>query len=114
MMPDELKSLSKGQFIVMKTGTHPMQTRLRLFLDWGITFDRIYEVPEKADRRVAYADKTELERSIILRYQDSRTDDSAPISSRQTDGGIAQSTSDIALKSFKSSTAPAQSQGEQP
>ena len=24
MMPDELKSLPKGQFIVMKTGTHPM------------------------------------------------------------------------------------------
>ena len=44
----------------------------------------------------------------------SRTDDSAPISSRQTDGGIVQSTSDIALKSFKSSTATAQIQGERP
>ena len=108
MMPDELKSLHKGQFIVMKTGTHPMQTRLRLFLDWGITFDRIYEVPEKAERKVAYADKTELERSILVRYQTDRADDSAPISSKRTDGGMAQSSSDIALKSFRSSTAAAQ------
>ena len=30
MTPDELKSIPKGQFVVMKTGTHPMQTRLRL------------------------------------------------------------------------------------
>ena len=27
MTPDELKSIPKGQFVVMKTGTHPMQTR---------------------------------------------------------------------------------------
>ncbi len=31
MTPDELKSIPKGQFVVMKTGTHPVQTRLRLF-----------------------------------------------------------------------------------
>ena len=30
--------IPKGHFIVMKTGTHPMRTRLRLFLEWGITF----------------------------------------------------------------------------
>ena len=64
MMPDELKSLPKGQFIVMKTGTHPMETRLRLFLDWGITFDTVCEVPEKVERKVAYADKDELEQMI--------------------------------------------------
>ena len=33
MTPDELKSIPKGHFVVMKTGTHPMQTRLRLFLE---------------------------------------------------------------------------------
>lgn len=36
MTRDELKSIPKGSFVVMKTGTHPMQTKLRLFLDWGI------------------------------------------------------------------------------
>lgn len=30
MTPDELKSLPKGDFIVMKTGTHPMRTHLHL------------------------------------------------------------------------------------
>ena len=28
MTPDELKSISKGQFVVMKTGTHPAPTAL--------------------------------------------------------------------------------------
>ena len=37
MTPDELKSLPKGQFVVMKTGTHPMQTRLRLYEEWGMS-----------------------------------------------------------------------------
>lgn len=68
LTPDELKSMPKGRFVVMKTGTHPMQTRLRLFLDWGITFGEPYSVPEKAQRKVAYADKTELEQSIIRRH----------------------------------------------
>ena len=30
MTPDELKSIPKGQFVVMKSGFHPMRTRLRL------------------------------------------------------------------------------------
>ena len=33
LTPDELKSIPKGSFIVMKTGTHPMRTRLQLFLN---------------------------------------------------------------------------------
>ncbi len=64
MTPDELRSIPKGQFIVMKTGSHPMRTRLRLFLDWGITFEDAYTVPERADRRVRYAGCEELEQSI--------------------------------------------------
>jgi len=64
MMPDELKSIPKGHFIVMKTGTHPMKTRLRLFLDWGITFGKPLEMPERAARKVEYADKKSLVRSI--------------------------------------------------
>lgn len=68
MTADELKSIPKGQFIVMKTGTHPMRTRLRLFLEWGITFEDPYILPEKAARPVAYASKQELERAILQRY----------------------------------------------
>ena len=60
MTPDELKSIPKGHFIVMKTGTHPMQARLRLFLEWGITFGAAYQVPQQAARKVYYASKAEL------------------------------------------------------
>lgn len=64
MTPDELKSIPKGSFVVMKTGTHPMQTKLRLFLDWGITFGEPYATPEHAARPVAYASRQELFPSI--------------------------------------------------
>ena len=68
MTADELKSISKGNFVVMKTGTHPMKTKLRLFLDWGITFDSVYTVAERAHRKVAYADKQVLEENIMRRH----------------------------------------------
>ena len=68
MTPDELKSMPKGSFIVAKTGVHPMQVRLRLFLDWGIKFDKSYEVPERAQRPVAYASKQELEAAILRKH----------------------------------------------
>ena len=68
MTPDELKSLPKGHFIVMKTGTHPMRTRLRLFLEWGITFGKPYHVPEKAARKVYYADKKEFLHTVLPEF----------------------------------------------
>ena len=64
LTPDELKSIPKGSFIVQKTGQHPMRTRLRLFLEWGITFEEPYIVPERADRAVAYANREDLERNL--------------------------------------------------
>ena len=68
MTADELKAIPKGDFIVMKTGVHPMRTRLRLFLDWGITFEEPYILPEQAARKVAYADKNAVMRSIDRKY----------------------------------------------
>ena len=68
MTPDELKSIPKGHFIVMKTGTHPMQTRLRLFLEWGITFEEPYQVPQRAARKVYYASKAELTSAIYRAF----------------------------------------------
>lgn len=64
LTPDELKSIPKGNFIVQKTGQHPMRTRLRLFLEWGITFEKPYIVSERADRAVAYANREDLERNL--------------------------------------------------
>ena len=68
MTPDELKSIPKGEFVVMKTGAHPMRTRLRLFLDWGITFGEPYQMPEHGQRKVYYAGRQELEAAIIQRF----------------------------------------------
>ncbi len=69
MTPDELKSLPKGTFVVTKTGTYPMRVRLKLFFEWGIVFpDELYEVPDKGNRAVAYARKTELEKRMLEIY----------------------------------------------
>lgn len=67
MTPDELKTLPKGHFILAKTGCCPMQTRLPLFLKWGIRFGTVYEVAEQATRPVAYADRFGLEQEILHR-----------------------------------------------
>ena len=75
---DELKSLKKGNFVVMKTGTHPMQTKLKLFLDWGITFDKTYETEQKGNRKVYYADKQELEKNIIDTFGNSKSQQQTP------------------------------------
>ena len=64
MTPDELKSMPKGQFIVMKTGAHPMKVKLKLFFEWGITFGEPYMVPDKGNRPVAYAGKEALVQAI--------------------------------------------------
>lgn len=79
MTPDELKSIPKGEFVVMKTGTHPMRTRLHLFLDWGITFDPDgYRMPERAARKISYVNRDELARNIQNRRENSpyNTEDS--------------------------------------
>ena len=68
MTADELKAIPKGTFVVMKTGRHPMRTKLRLFLDWGITFDEPYRIDERVNRSIAYADRNELLKSIMEKY----------------------------------------------
>ena len=73
MTPDELKSIPKGEFVVMKTGAHPMRTRLRLFLDWGITFEKDCPTPKPVVRRVAYAGCEELIANIRKQYAAEKT-----------------------------------------
>ena len=68
MMTDELKAMPKGQFIVMKTGTHPMKVKLKLFFKWGITFGEPYTVLDKGNRPVVYAGKKALAKAIRAKY----------------------------------------------
>ena len=81
MTADELKSIPKGEFVVMKTGTHPMRTHLRLFLDWGITFEKDCPMPEPVIRRVAYAGCEELMANIRKQYSAEKT----PYNAKQGD-----------------------------
>lgn len=90
MSPDELKSMPKGSFVVMKTGMHPMRVKLRLFLDWGIRFGTPYEVPEQAQRKVAYASKQTLIAAIRNKYPDRKADPDRNIPSSPNSGGISQ------------------------
>lgn len=59
----------------MKTGNRPMQTRLRLFLDWGIRFEEPYILPERIDRAVRYASRAELEQGILRCYPPAQSPD---------------------------------------
>jgi type IV secretion system protein VirD4 len=68
MTPDELKSLPKGTFVVMKTGFYPMKVKLKLFFKWGIEFEEKYEVKENGNREVHYANRSELFNNIIQAY----------------------------------------------
>ena len=68
MTPDELKSMPKGQFIVMKTGTHPMISKLKLFFKWGIKFEDEYRLPDKTARAVSYKECGELIRDVEIKY----------------------------------------------
>ena len=65
MTPDELKSLPKGTFVVMKTGFYPMKVKLKLFFKWEIEFEEKYEVMENGNREVHYANRFELFNNII-------------------------------------------------
>jgi type IV secretion system protein VirD4 len=82
MTSDELKTLQKGEFVVMKTGARPMRTRLRLFLDWGIAFGEPFAMPERASRRVEYAGRDELENAIIRKHY------AADIDGAEVDGNL--------------------------
>ena len=68
MTVDELKSMPKGQFIVMKTGTHPMISKLKLYFKWGIQFGEPYLLPDKGARPVSYMERDELIRAIEIKY----------------------------------------------
>ena len=91
LTPDELKSLPKGDFIVMKTGVHPMRVHLKLFFKWGIEFDdeHPYAVPDQGNREVKYADKKEIQDGILEKYPPEWKEET-PAPSDADGGGQAQ------------------------
>ena len=55
----------------MNTGVHPMRVRLKLFKNWGISFNEKepYTVVDKGDREVVYAEKQEIIEGIMKKYR---------------------------------------------
>jgi type IV secretion system protein VirD4 len=70
MAPDELKSMKKGRFVVMKTGSSPFIAALKLYFKWGIKFDEKhpFELPDKGARPVAYVSKAGIEDAIADKF----------------------------------------------
>jgi len=70
MSADELKSMKKGSFIVLKTGAHPFISKLKLFFQWGIQFDEAnpYSLADQGTRKVEYADKAKIEAAIMEKF----------------------------------------------
>ena len=58
----------KGQFIVMKTGAHPMISPLKLYFKWGIEFEEPYILEDKGARAVSYTSKDALMREVEIQY----------------------------------------------
>ena len=89
MTADELKSMPKGRFVVMKAGAHPMRVKLKLYYDWGIKFDEKnpYTVRENVNRKVEYADKKEIVEAIARRYHPELLEQSDSTSAAMPGGG---------------------------
>ena len=105
MTPDELKSMPKGQFVVMKTGEHPMKVKLKLFFKWGIQFDEKhpYTVADNGSRKVAYAEKEEIINGIMKKYHPEPPEPPAPITD---DPGAGVQTQSEGKKSSGSTVKP--------
>lgn len=89
MTPDELKSMPKGQFVVMKTGFYPMKVKLKLFFKWGIHFDEEhpYTVSDQGNREVKYASKKDITDGIIKKYHPELLEPAAPSNDESSSGG---------------------------
>ena len=74
MKVDELKSMPKGHFIVMKTDYHLMKTWLKLFFKWGCSAEDAYSIEEKSERKVQYADSREVEAAVLKKFPMEFTD----------------------------------------
>ncbi len=68
MTADELKSMPKGQFIVMKTGTHPMISPMKLYFKWGIKFKDFFVLSDKGAKSVSYMERDKLFNIVEQKY----------------------------------------------
>jgi type IV secretion system protein VirD4 len=77
MSVDELKSMKKGNFIVMKTGSNPIKAKYKLFLEWGIKFEDQYDLKKNETKKVLYINEEDIRLSIENKYKRNK-DNSQP------------------------------------
>lgn len=112
LTPDELKSLPKGQFVVMKTGVHPMRVKLKLFFKWAIEFDEKnpYVVPEHGNRQVAYAERKDLMDALVKKYNPDWLEEVTVVADPPA-GGMQQVESPVHHQPVRHRKAPVKSSG---
>lgn len=69
MTGGELRTMKKGSMLVMKTGAHPMMTKMKLFTKWGITFGEPYKLQDKSARPVKYVSEKDIAMAILKQQQ---------------------------------------------
>ena len=103
MTVDELKSMPKGQFIVMKTGTHPMISKLKLYFKWGIKFGKPFMLPDKATRTVTYMERDELMREVAVKYPPAKKSIPIPVDMTFEEADMTEEHKKVNLKTEKRS-----------
>ena len=70
MSADELKTMPKGCFVVLKTGMHPFCTEFCLYRQWNIREVGNYYMEEQAEREISYGSEDALRSRISMRHPD--------------------------------------------
>ena len=66
MTADEIRTMPKGTFIIMRTGKHPIMANFDLFLDWGIPpYVNDSDPKINSGGEVHYASREEIEANIM-------------------------------------------------
>lgn len=66
MTADAIRTMNRGDFVVMRTGDHPIKCHFDLFLDWGIPpYKTSAERKAMKAQKVQYASREDIENAII-------------------------------------------------
>lgn len=70
MPPDEIRRMKKGDWVLMRTGMHPIKLHIPKCDDLGIEIDyeHPYKIKSKTNRKIEYADRTTLMNAIKEKY----------------------------------------------
>lgn len=72
MTADQIKTMPKNQWVLMKSRSHPLLTTLKRYNDWGIQLDCPFRMSENAARPVQYASRQELRAAVLDKYPQKR------------------------------------------